>query len=219
MQNTLNHLLAAGTAVIADVFDSFDLVPPVLDNTLRSFHGEGAGFAGPAYTITGQTVTWKGGDRAKLEAIDAMPANVVALWASMDAKGVCCFGDLLATAMQGRGCVGAVVDGGVRDVGFLRQCAMPVVARYCTPAQGVGRWRVTAAQVPVQVRGALEEWLWVNPGDIVVADNDGVIVIPRSMLDQVTTRVVEWANTETGSREEIKNGLPLLRALEKYGHL
>ena len=219
MQNTLNQLLAAGTAVIADVFDSFDLVPPVLDNALRSFHGEGAGFAGPAYTITGQTVTWKGGDRAKLEAIDAMPANVVALWASMDAKGVCCFGDLLATAMQGRGCVGAVVDGGVRDVGFLRQCAMPVVARYCTPAQGVGRWRVTAAQVPVQVRGALEEWLWVNPGDIVVADGDGVIVVPRSMLDQVTTRVVEWANTETGSREEIKNGLPLLKALEKYGHL
>jgi 4-hydroxy-4-methyl-2-oxoglutarate aldolase len=219
MQNTLNQLLTAGTAVIADVFDSFDLVPPVLDNALRSFHGEGAGFAGPAYTITGQTVTWKGGDRAKLEAIDAMPANVVALWASMDAKGVCCFGDLLATAMQGRGCVGAIVDGGVRDVGFLRQCAMPVVARYCTPAQGVGRWRVTAAQVPVQVRGALEEWLWVNPGDIVVADGDGVIVVPRSMLDQVTTRVVEWANTETGSREEIKNGLPLLKALEKYGHL
>ena len=219
MQDALNQLLKAGTAVIADVFDSFEKIPPVLDNALRPFKAESASFAGPAYTITGQTETWKGGDRAKLEAIDAMPANVVALWASMDAKGVCCFGDLLATAMQGRGCVGAIVDGGVRDVAFLRQCGMPVVARYCTPAQGVGRWRVTAAQVPIQVRGALQEWLWVNPGDILVADDDGVIVVPRKMLEQVTSRVVEWAKTETGSREEIKNGLPLLKALEKYGHL
>ena len=145
MQDALNQLLKAGTAVIADVFDSFDQMPQVLDNALRSFKSDGASFAGPAYTITGQTVTWKGGDRAKLEAIDAMPSNVVALWASMDAKGVCCFGDLLATAMQGRGCVGAIVDGGVRDVAFLRQCGMPVVARYCTPAQGVGRWGGTLA--------------------------------------------------------------------------
>jgi regulator of RNase E activity RraA len=217
--DALKQLLKAGTAVIADVFDSFDQLPPVLDNALQPVGSEAVSFAGPAYTITGESATWKGGDRAKLEAIDAMPPNAVALWASMDAKGVCCFGDLLATAMQGRGCAGAVVDGGVRDVAFLRRCGMPVVARYRSPAQGVGRWRVTAAQVPVQARGALQEWIWINPGDIVVADDDGVIVVPAKMLDDVTKRVVEWANTETGSREEIKNGLPLLKALEKYGHL
>lgn len=133
--------------------------------------------------------------------------------------GVCCFGDLLATAMQARGCVGAVVDGGVRDVAFLEGFAMPVVARYRTPAQGVGRWRVTAAQVPVQVRGALEEWLTVEPGDIVVGDADGVIVIPAALLDEVTAKVREWAASETGARADIAAGMPLLTALAKYGHL
>jgi regulator of RNase E activity RraA len=219
LQNMLNQLLKAGTAVIADVFDSFDQPPPVLDNALRPVQSEGAPFAGPAYTIVGQSEVWRGGDRAKLEAIDAMPHGVVALWASMDAKGVCCFGDLLATAMVGRGCAGAIVDGGVRDAAFLRQCGMPVVARYLTPAQGVGRWRVTASQVPVQVRGALQDWIWVNPGDVLVADDDGVVAIPRSMLEQVAARVIEWSDVETGSREEIRKGLPLLKALEKYGHL
>lgn len=219
MQEQLEQLRSAGTAVIADVFDSFEQQPLVLDNALRSVRTRGGSFAGPAYTITGGAAIWKGGDHAKLAAIDAMPEGVVALWASMDAKGVCCFGDLLGTAMEKRGCAGAVVDGGVRDVAFLRECALPVVSRYVTPAQGIGRWRVTGSQIPVQVRGALQDWLWVTPGDIVVADDDGVIVVPQLMLNQVCTRVGEWASAETDSREEIRNGLPLLKALDKYGHL
>lgn len=218
MQTSLEALKAAGTAVIADVFDSLQRTPPVLDNSLRPV-GRAAVFAGPAYTITGESVSFTGGDRAKLTAIDNMPAGVVALWASMDAKGVCCFGDLLASAMRARGCVAAVVDGGVRDTAFLAEFGMPVVARYQTPAQGIGRWRVTASQVPVRVRGALQEWLSVAPGDIVVGDADGQIVIPQQLLEEVTAKVIEWSRLETGARADIIAGLPLLKALEKYGHL
>jgi regulator of RNase E activity RraA len=137
----------------------------------------------------------------------------------MDAKGVCCFGDLLASAMRARGCIAAVVDGGVRDTSFLQGCGMPVVARYQTPAQGIGRWRVTASQTAVRVRGALEEWLTVSPGDVVVGDADGLVVIPQTLLDEVTAKVIEWSKSETGAREEIIAGLPLLAALKKYGHL
>jgi 4-hydroxy-4-methyl-2-oxoglutarate aldolase len=218
MQTSLEALKAAGTAVIADVFDSLQRTPPVLDNSLRPV-GRAAVFAGPAYTITGESVSFTGGDRAKLTAIDNMPAGVVALWASMDAKGVCCFGDLLASAMRARGCAAAVVDGGVRDTAFLAEFGMPVVARYQTPAQGIGRWRVTASQVPVRVRGALQEWLSVAPGDIVVGDADGQIVIPQQLLEEVTAKVIEWSRLETGARADIIAGLPLLKALEKYGHL
>jgi 4-hydroxy-4-methyl-2-oxoglutarate aldolase len=218
MQNRFETLTAAGTAVISDVFDSMQRTPPVLDNQLRAISANSI-FAGPAYTITGESVSFKGGDRAKLGAIDNMPAGVVALWASMDAKGVCCFGDLLASAMRARGVVGAVVDGGVRDTAFLEGFGMPVVARYQTPAQGVGRWRVTASQVEVRVRGALEEWISVAPGDIVVGDMDGVIVIPQQLLDEVTAKVIEWSKDETGARAEIIAGMPLLAALDKYGHI
>ncbi len=216
--STAAALKAAGTAVIADVFDSLQRTPPVLDNTLRPV-GPAIAFAGPAYTITGESAHFTGGDRLKLAAIDKMPAGVVAVWASMDAKGVCCFGDLLASAMRARGCAAALVDGGVRDTAFLAELAMPVVARYQTPAQGVGRWRVTASQVDVRVRGALEEWLTVQPGDVVVGDADGQIVIPRLLVEEVTAKVIEWSRAETGARAEILAGLPLLKALEKYGHL
>jgi 4-hydroxy-4-methyl-2-oxoglutarate aldolase len=134
MQN-LEPLLKAGTAVIADVFDSLGQLPPVLDTHLFAVKRDGPPFAGPAYTITGKSEAWSsGGDRAKLQAIDEMPPGIVAVWAGKDAKGVCCFGDLLASAMNARGCAGAVVDGGIRDVAFLRELRMPIVARYKTPA-------------------------------------------------------------------------------------
>lgn len=218
MPRSLEALKTAGTAVIADVFDSLQRTPPVMDTCLRSI-GPAAVFAGPAYTVTGESARFTGSDRAKLAAIDNMPEGVVAVWASRCAKGVCCFGDLLASAMRARGCVAAVVDGGVRDTAFLSEFGMPVVARYRTPIQGVGRWRVTASQGKIWVRGTLEEWLCVCPGDIVVGDSDGQIVIPQGMLEEVTAKVEEWSRIESGSRADIVGGMPLLEALEKYGHL
>jgi 4-hydroxy-4-methyl-2-oxoglutarate aldolase len=211
-------LASAGTAVIADVFDSFRLQPPVLDNQLSAV-GKAIAFAGPAYTIEGESRQYEGGDRAKLAAIDQMPAGVVALWAGKDAAGVCCFGDLLASAMRARGCIAAVVDGGVRDVAYLENLGMPVVSRYRTPAQGIGRWQVNASQVPVQVRGALTPWIRVEPGDVIVGDADGVIAIPQGFLVEVTAKMTEWTQSDTRAREEILQGLPLLDALQKYGHL
>jgi regulator of RNase E activity RraA len=212
-------LLNAGTAVIADVFDSFDMLPPVLADTIGPITPSPR-FAGPAYTIVGSSVTTaETGDRAKLAAIDGMPPGVVSVWSGTDIYGVCCFGDLLAEAMNARGCAGVVVDGGVRDVGYLGELGLPVVARYRTPAQAIGRWKVTAHQVPVQVRGGLQEWVTVAPGDIVVADEDGVIAIPSAELQRVQDKVIEWAGTEEASRAAIRDGMPLLAALEKFGHL
>ena len=211
-------LRSAGTAVVSDVFDVLGVEPPVLDNSLQPV-GAVRVFAGPAYAISGRLTEFTGSDHLKLEAIDRMPAGAVALWAGHDARGVCCFGDLLASAMRARGCVAAVVDGGVRDVHFLETCGMPILTRYRTPAQGVGRWRVTDFEHPVQVRGALREWLTVSPGDIILGDADGVISIPRDLLTEVCTRVTAWSQTEDQARTEIAEGLPLLEALKKFGHL
>jgi regulator of RNase E activity RraA len=148
-----------------------------------------------------------------------MPPGVVAVWAGGDIGGVCCFGDLLAEAMKVRGVAGIVVDGGVRDVAFLRTLGTPILARYRTPAQAIGRWRVTGYQVPVRLRGSVENEVLVQPGDIVVADDDGVIVIPQRLLPRVMTGVGEMAQKESVAREDIRQGMPLLAALEKYGHL
>ena len=130
-----------------------------------------------------------------------------------------CFGDLLATAMKARGCAGVVVDGGVRDLAYLRSLNLPMMARYRTPAQSIGRWRVTDCQVVIRVRGALEAWVTVEPGDVVLADADGVIIVPGGLLADISAQVMEWANKDSKAREDIKKGTPLLEALDTYGHL
>lgn len=218
MDKIYSTLASAGTAVIADVFDALGHVPPVFDNRLATV-GPSRCFSGPAYTIGGEPASYVGGDRAKLAAIDQMPRGVVAVWASRDAEGVCCFGDLLASSMVARGCMATVVDGGVRDVSYLQGLPMPIVARYRTPAQGIGRWRVTACQTPVRVRGALTEWLDVAPGDAIVGDADGIIAIPKPLLSEIAAKVAAWSESDMKARDEILAGLPLLEALSKYGHL
>jgi regulator of RNase E activity RraA len=59
----------------------------------------------------------------------------------------------------------------------------------------------------------------VAPGDIVVGDADGFIAIPQQLVQEVTEKVIEWSRSESGARNEIIAGLPLLDALAKYGHL
>ncbi len=215
----LDALLEAGTAVVADVFDSIGRVPTVLAETIVPVT-PGGGFVGPAFTVTGSTlVAEQAGDRAKLAAIDSMPAGVVPVWAGTDIRGVCCFGDLLGEAMRSRGVAGVVVDGGVRDVAYLREMGLPILARYSSPAQAIGRWRVDAHQVPIRVRGAIEDWVTIVPGDIIVADADGVVVVPADDVEAVVETIREWAGVERDSRAAIQGGMPLLVALERFGHL
>ena len=220
MPNSIQSLMEAGTAVISDVFDKMGHLPPVLDNTLVPIPGPGIRFAGPAYTINGESHRWSGkGDRTKLAAIDAMVPGVVPVWAGNDIRGVCCFGDLLSEAMKARGCAGVVVDGGVRDLTYLKTLELPMMVRYRTPAQAIGRWRVTDRQVVIRVRGALEDWVEVRPGDMVVADDDGVIILPGELVNRIEAQVLEWAEKDSRARKDIRTGTPLLEALDKYGHL
>lgn len=219
MTNAARSLLDAGTSTIADVFDANDLRPPVLFERLIPLKG-GTRFAGPAFTIEGRSETWtNGGDPNKLAAIDAMPPDCVPVWAGGNIRGVCCFGDLLATAMSARRCAGVIVDGGVRDTSYLQELDLPIVARYRSPAQAIGRWRVTGFEKPVHVRGAIDDWVTIGPGDIVVMDDDGCVVVPIGLVERIAEQALAWAKGEVSARADIAAGMPLLTAFHTHGHL
>jgi len=219
-QALVETLRKAGTAVISDVFDNLGLVPLALATDLWPTRGPDVSFAGPAYTVAGETrLSANRGDRDKLQAIDDMVPGTVALWAGGDIRGVCCFGDLLASAMKCRGVAGVVVDGGIRDLAYMRELELPMMVRYRTPAQAIGRWKVTEIQQPVQVRGALEDWVVVRPGDILVADDDGVIAVPQSLAETFADKAAAWESKDTSAREDILGGMKLLDALGKHGAL
>lgn len=220
-KEAMAELKNAGTAVISDCFDNKSMVPASLDTGLFSLPAAMEPFAGPAYTICGESHLWSdgSGDRTKLEAIDKMTPGVVPVWAGGDIRGVCCFGDLLSEAMKARGCAGVVVDGGVRDTAYIAEMGLGMMARYRTPSQSIGRWRVTGVQTAVKVRGAVQDWVGVNPGDLVVADGDGVIIVPRDLVEEFAAMAKSWAEKDQNARQDIKNGALLIDTLNKYGHL
>jgi len=208
---------AVDTSNVADVLDELGFPDLGLSPDFRPMSGER--MAGWAYTIAGRSVPYSGtGDARKMEAAQGIGPDEVSVW-SGDGVGVCYFGELIALGMMERGSVGALVDGGVRDVHWLRQHGFPVFATYRTPVQSIGRWAVESWQQPISVRGATTQWVTVSPGDFVLADADGAILVPDALVDRVLARAEELTGTEVRIRAALQSGMSLSTALAEFGHV
>lgn len=111
------------------------------------------------------------------------------------------FGDLLATSLKARGARGLIIDGGVRDVTTLNRMGFPVWSRAIS-AQGAVKETVGAVNVPVICAGAQ-----VRPGDVIVADDDGVVVVARPRAAEVARKAAEREALEAGKREKLASGV------------
>jgi regulator of RNase E activity RraA len=215
-----HRYLLVDTSNVADVLDDLGLHDQGLAPEFAPYPPDGGKLAGWAYTIRGEMSPYPmgAGDPAKMDACAQLTEGTVSVW-SGQGEGVCFFGELISIGMKERGCVGALVDGGIRDVGWIGQLNFPVYARYRTPVQSIGRWKVTDSGIPVPMPGATAPEVQVAPGDFILADSDGVIVIPAHLTEQVLERAEELGAREVRIRAELAGGLSLSEALEKFGHV
>ena len=135
-------------------------------------------FAGPAVTVLLKKEEHKEGGAASagmLDAIDNAKPGSVYVMVLEDGADYAGIGGLMATAMKVRGLAGAVVDGSVRDTPQIRKLQFPVFSRGVVPSTTVNHYRFAGVNVPVTCAGVR-----VNPGDIIAADEDGVVVVPRA---------------------------------------
>jgi|SRR5690606_15160930 len=211
--------LRVDTSNVADVLDELGRFDQGLAPDFAPYPATGARIAGWAYTIRGQMTPYgQGGDAEKMKACAGLSAGDISVW-SGDGEGICYFGELIAIGMKERGCVGALVDGGVRDLRWIEAHGFPVFARYRSPVQSIGRWKVNAWQVDVWLRGASGARVRVQPGDFILADEDGAIVVPQEVVEEVLVESERLTRKEEGIRKELEAGLTLAEALAKFGHV
>jgi regulator of RNase E activity RraA len=149
-----------------------------------------------------------------LAAIDQGGPNSVYLMVIEDGADIAGMGGLMGTAMQARDFSGAVIDGGVRDTAYLKKIGFPVFATGTVPSTSVGHYRFDGANIPVTCDGVL-----VNPGDIVVADSDGVTIVPRARAAEVLVTAEDMDFKEHSMYAYIEKLKSIEEAVKKFGRL
>jgi len=207
------RFLGIYTAALADILDARGLHEQTLPPSIRPLQ-PGTRLAGPAFTVSGRAVHPESYDaalRKVLALLGDVPAGCVAVYACGQERAAH-LGELSVTSLKARGVAGCVLDGGCRDVRFILEEGFPVFCGHVTPEDSTWRWELEATQVPITV-GTVQ----IEPGDWVVGDDDGVVVVPHALAESVLEEAEDKAATESEIRAAVRDGASPLEAYERYG--
>ena len=202
------------TPVVGDILDTLGLYHQFLPQAVRPLDNnmKVAGFAMPVLMIDVY------GDQEKpfgllTEALDDLQENEVYI-ANGGTMRCAYWGELLTATARTRKAVGAVVNGWHRDTPQVLEQNWPVFSRGCYAQDSSVRTQVVNYRCPIELGD-----VWINPGDLVFGDIDGVLIIPKEHIDYVIEKALEKARGEKEVRQAIENGMTATAAFAKFGIL
>lgn len=212
MTTLTDRLAACYTSAVHDVmvgegFDNF-----VLPRTIRPLL-PGQRLAGPVHTLSGRRhdgIEPHDTYLAWTDQLGSVPSDHVLICQPNDDE-LAHMGELSAETLQLRGVLGYIVDGGCRDVEFIRQRSFPVYCRYATPTDIVARWLPEGAGEPITI-GAVE----IASGDYVLADDDGIVMLPATSAEFVIAATEAVMASEDLVRDAIRTGMDPQTAYLKH---
>lgn len=202
------------TPVVGDILDTLGLYHQFLPQAVRPLDNnmKVAGFAMPVLMIDVY------GEQEKpfgllTEALDDLQENEVYI-ANGGTMRCAYWGELLTATARTRKAVGAVVNGWHRDTPQVLEQNWPVFSRGCYAQDSSVRTQVVNYRCPIEMGD-----VWINPGDLVFGDIDGVLIIPKEHIDYVIEKALEKARGEKEVRQAIENGMTATAAFAKFGIL
>ena len=174
-------------------------------------------FAGPAVTVLLKKEEHHEGGPAQqgmLDAIDEAPAGSVYVIVLEDGLDYAAVGGLMSTAMKVRGLAGAVVDASIRDTPQITKLQFPIFSRGVAPSTTINHYRFVGKNIPVTCAG-----VQVRQSDIIVADMDGVVVVPKEKAADVLKKAQQLDDTEHSMLPFIEKYKSIREAVRKFGRL
>jgi regulator of RNase E activity RraA len=211
----IDALSRATSAIVADALDRMGRRDQVLDPAIRPVW-PGARVAGrivPVRVEASQTIPEQAYD-GEMSALDSLGPGDVPLYAVDPGTRAATWGELFSCGARGRGALGAIVDGYVRDAAQIEELGFPVFSRGFSPVDTLGRAEVVAWGVEAVCGGVP-----VAPGDYVVADVDGIVAVPADRIDDVLEEARVKSRLETGARDDLLSGMGVRAVWDKYGVL
>ncbi|MBI02118.1 MAG: methyltransferase [Chloroflexi bacterium] len=212
MNNITNRLLKCYTGAVYDVMREMGYPDCALPHDIRPLN-EDQTLAGPVWTCSGVIDESISDDESLLSwtgLLSKVPSDSVLVCQPNDST-IAHMGELSAETLKHRGVLGYVVDGGTRDADFIKRLGWPIYFRYYTPQDVVGKWKVESLGKPITIGSVV-----ISPGDWILADIDGVIVIPQSLIMTVLDKTESIMTTESELRSMILNGMDPQDAYKKY---
>jgi len=189
-----------GTSTWSDAMDACGLDGVVRGLTQRSGKGRFAGFAVTVRETAGGRGQYPRNAFDVGEIIDAVGPGQV-LMVDMNGADVSTFGGLASLATVRRGAAAVVIDGGCRDVDEMRKCGLWLASRYVTPTTGKTRLKIDSINEPVSIGG-----IPVRPGDVVIGDDTGLVVVPKDALEKVLAEADKILSVDHTRQHAIEGG-------------
>lgn len=188
IESSMQRFTQLSAALVSDVLRAAGAPHQVLHSSIQQLVA-GPTLVGPAFCVRGERVLGgvpkRAGPNPRYEMYRRVAAGDVVVIESGGYEDAVMFGENIAHGFAVRKCAGIVTDGGIRDRRAMDDLHMPVFGSFVTPLSSGGQWSMTELQTPLKLKGQSSSYVTIYPGDIIVADSDGVVVIPLAALDTV----------------------------------
>ncbi|MEP7453438.1 RraA family protein [Phyllobacterium sp. SB3] len=204
-----------GTALVLDIMDGLGRRQQALDMGIEPRASQRT-VIGSAKTLLWMDFAHEDQSTYELElkAVDSLLPHEVVVCATANSGRSGIWGELLTTAAMRRGAAGVVTDGAVRDIAQMQGMGFPVYSRFLSPYDSFNRQKVVAYDVMVEIDGVT-----IRPADVIVADLDGVAIVPQEIAPDILRLALEKADREDRFRDAVRNGSSLTEAYQKYNVL